>query len=84
MHKRTLKASTRTGKVERAKIRSAIRALHVMPKRGEGWVVSKIGDGRVTQRFSSKQDAIEFAKSIVKSPKTNLIIHDRDGTIQTA
>ena len=84
MHKRTLKTSTKTGKVELAKIRSAIRALHVVPKRGEGWVVSKIGDGRITERFSSKQDAMEFAKSVVKSRKTKVIIHDRNGTIQTA
>ena len=84
MHKRTLKTSTKTGKVERAKIRSAILALHVMPRPGEGWVVSKMGDGRITEQFSSKRDAMEFAKSVVKSRKTKVIIHDRDGIIQTA
>ena len=82
MQKRTLKASTKTGTVERAKIRSAIRALHVMPETGEGWVVKKMGFGRLIEHFASKQDALEFARSIGKRQKTNLIIHERDGRIK--
>jgi len=81
MQKRTLKASTKTGKVERAKIRSTIRALHVMSETGEGWAVRKMGYGRLTEHFASKQDALKFARNIGKRQKTNLIIHERDGRI---
>lgn len=80
--KRTLKAPTETGKVSRGEIRAAVRAVHVMPKPGEGWEVRKSGEGRLTHQFPSKRDALEFARSVGKQRKAELIIHGRDGRIQ--
>ena len=82
MQKRTLKTSKKSGKVQPATIRSAIRAVHVIPESGQVWIVKKFGYGRLTQYFTSKQDALEFARSMGKRQKTGLIIHERSGRIK--
>jgi hypothetical protein len=79
--KRKVKSATQTGKIERAKIRHAVRALHVVPKSG-GWVVTASGAGQPTQEFSRKEDAVQFGESVARRKKTGLIIHGRDGKVQ--
>ena len=79
--KRTLKDPTKTGKISRGEIRAAIEAVHVVPKPGEGWEVRKSGDGRFTERFARRKDAVEFARSVGNQRKSELIIHGRDGKI---
>jgi hypothetical protein len=87
LKKRTLKAATKTGKIDRAQIRTVIRAFHVVPKSG-GWVVTTSGARRATQQFPRKQDAVQFAEeelkkiSFAKRQKTSLIVHGRDGRIE--
>ena len=83
MTKRTLKTPTKSGTVRRTEIRSAIKAVHIMPKAGEGWVVRKIGYGRISQQFERKKDAVEFAHRCQKQGRARLIIHGRDGRIQS-
>lgn len=79
--KRTLKAPTKTGKIQRSRIRTVIKALHVLPK-SDGWVVTTSGAERLTQQFPSKQDALAFGESVAKRKKTSLIVHRRDGRIE--
>jgi hypothetical protein len=79
--KRTVKAPTKTGKIQRSQIRSVIKALHVMPK-PDGWVVTTSGAEHLTQQFPRKQDAVEFGESVAKRNKTSLIVHRRDGRIE--
>lgn len=79
--KRTLKAPTETGKIPPGEIRVAVRAVHVLPKSG-GWVVRKSGEGRLTQQFPSERAALEFARSVGKRQRAQLIIHGRDGRIK--
>jgi len=83
MNKRTLKTPRKSGTVRRADIRSVIKAVHIMPKPGEGWVVRKIGDGRVSQQFASKKAAVEFAQRCQKLGRSRLIIHGRNGRIES-
>ncbi|MGH7832709.1 MAG: DUF2188 domain-containing protein [Candidatus Binatia bacterium] len=79
--KRTLKAPTKTGKIQRSRIRTVIKALHVMPK-SDGWMVTTSGPRRLTQQFPDKQEAVEFGESVAKRQKTSLIVHGRDGRIE--
>jgi Uncharacterized protein conserved in bacteria (DUF2188) len=79
--KRTLKAPTKTGKIQRSRIRTVIKALHVMPK-SNGWVVTTSGAEPLTQQFPRKQDALEFGESVAKQKRTSLIVHRRDGRIE--
>jgi hypothetical protein len=81
--KRTLKAPTKTGKIQRSRIRHVIKALHVVPK-SDGWVVTTSSAEPLTQQFPTKQDALEFGESVAKKKKTSLIVHRRDGRIEQA
>jgi hypothetical protein len=79
--KRTLKAPSKTGKIQRSQIRSAIKALHVVPK-SDGWVVTTSGAEQLAQEFPKKQDAVEFGESVAKRNKSSLFVHRRDGKIE--
>lgn len=83
MTKRTLKASKKTGIIKRADIRSAIEAVHIMPKAGQGWIVRTIGGERISQKFERKKDAINFAHQCRKQKTRRLIVHGPDGRIQS-
>ena len=79
--KRKVKAATQTGKIDLARIRHVVKALHVVPKSG-AWVVTASGASQPTQQFSRKEDAVQFGESVAKRKRTSLIIHGRDGKIQ--
>jgi hypothetical protein len=79
--KRKVKAATQTGQIERSKIRHAVKALHFVPKSG-GWIVTASGAAQPPQRFSRKEDAVQFGESVARRKRTGLIIHGRDGKIQ--
>ena len=80
--KRTLKAPTKTGRIPRRDIRAVVKAVHIIPREGEGWEVRKSGDGRLTQQFPNKRAALEFAQSVGKQKNVELILHGRNGQIQ--
>ena len=58
------------------------RNQHVVPHDG-GWAVKGAGSQRATEIFEKKVDAVDRGREIAKNQQTELIIHGRDGVIQT-
>ncbi|KAF2956262.1 DUF2188 domain-containing protein [Marinitoga sp. 38H-ov] len=54
---------------------------HVVPHNG-GWAVRGEGNKKVTKKFDTQKDAIDFGKEIAKNQKSELIIHRKDGKIR--
>lgn len=67
----------------KANLRTAARTssgrLHVIPTKN-GWAIKIEGSARYHRLYSSQNEAINKAKSIVK--KSPIIIHKKDGTIE--
>lgn len=58
------------------------RNQHVVPH-SAGWAVRGAGASRATETFDRKSDAINRAREIAQHQHTELVIHGRDGQIQT-
>lgn len=56
---------------------------HVVP-RDQGWAVRGEGNTRDTSHHGTQRDAIEAARDIAQSQKTEVVIHGRDGRIRDA
>lgn len=82
MVKRTLKDSTKTGKISRGEIKAVIAAVHVVPRSDNGWEVRKSGNGRLIQLFTEEKEALEFAREVSRRGGSELIVHGRDGKIK--
>jgi len=54
---------------------------HVVPDPDGGWNVLKGGSDRASKHFEIQQAAIEWARKVSRTQKTELVIHRRDGTI---
>lgn len=57
-------------------------AYHVVPGPRHGWSVKKSGAERATRHFTNQQDAVSWARKIVKDQHGELIVHRRDGTVK--
>lgn len=57
---------------------------HVVSNHQGGWDVRKGGASRVTKHFEHKQQAVDLARQISRNQGAELIIHGRDGKIQSA
>ena len=58
------------------------KSHHVVPAPQGGWIVKKGGATRAsTNSFERKQDAIDRARKISSNQGTELVIHNKDGTI---
>lgn len=58
------------------------RNQHVVP-RDDGWAIQGAGAKRDTGHFDRKQDAVDRAREITQNQGTELVIHGRDGQIQS-
>ena len=58
------------------------RNQHVVP-REDGWAVQGAGAKRATELFDRKADAVDRARDISRNHGTELLIHGRDGLIQS-
>lgn len=58
------------------------RNQHVVP-RDDGWAIRGVGAKRDTGHFDRKQDAVHRAREITQNQGTELVIHGRDGQIQS-
>lgn len=55
-------------------------AHHVVPD-GDAWAVKKAGDDTVIARFDLKEKAVHYGRQVSRREKTELVIHNQDGTI---
>lgn len=74
----SLKRSTRSASA-RAERR---KDVHVVPS-GGGWTVRKQGAVRATKHFPTQKEAVTWARHSAKSDSTDLVVHNRDGTIRS-
>lgn len=58
------------------------RNQHVVPS-GKNWAVKGAGASRATEIASTKSQAVDRAREISRAQGTELIIHGRDGKIQS-
>jgi len=58
------------------------RNQHVVP-REDGWAVQGAGAKRATELFDRKTDAVDRARAISQNQRTELLIHGRNGQIQS-
>lgn len=57
------------------------KGQHVVPN-GDGWSVRKAGASRASGTFKTQGEAIEKARDIAQTQRTELYIHGRDGRIR--
>ena len=57
------------------------RSQHVAP-REKGWTVRKTGADRVTRKFDTQREAIEFARDLARKQRTKLYIFGKNGLIR--
>lgn len=88
--KRQILGPVQEGKLskEQAKkiVQDVIQRLsqHVVPAEQGGWNVKRGGDVKTTKHFDNKKDAIYYARKVSANQNTRLIIHGRDGKIQSS
>ena len=61
---------------------SGKRNQHVVPQ-GQGWAVKGAGAVKATELFTTKAPAVERGREIARNQGTELVIHGRDGVIQS-
>ncbi len=60
------------------------KTYHVTPKAGKGWAVTSEGAKRAVTIHDTKQEAVDRSKQLAKKqPLGQVVIHGRDGRIQT-
>lgn len=58
------------------------RNQHVVPHE-DGWAIRAAGASRATATYGRKSDAVDRAREIAQNQRTELVIHGRDGQIQS-
>lgn len=51
--------------------------------REKGWAVRGEGNEKDTKHFSTQKEAIEYARTIAKNQKSELIVQGKDGEIRS-
>ena len=51
-------------------------------RNGSGWGVRGEGNGKLTKSFQTQNEAIDFARPIARSQRSELRIQSRDGTFR--
>ncbi len=55
---------------------------HIVPHE-DGWAIKPAGGSKATKVTDTKQEAIDIGRGIAKNQGTELIIHGKDGKIQS-
>ena len=80
-NKHSLKILERDGRIPRSAIAAAVNAIHVLPVADDGWTVHVIGNASQAPQFSSQEDALAYARSLVRPKPAQIVVHDRNGRI---
>jgi hypothetical protein len=80
--KRTVKSSGKSGKIPLSVITAAVQAVHVVPEADDGWVVRTFDTSQIARPFSSKKDAVAYARTMARSRISEIVIHDRNGRVR--
>jgi len=56
---------------------------HVVPSVSGGWNVKRPGTSRASRHFDTQADAVSWAREVARQAGSELVIHRRDGTIDT-
>lgn len=56
---------------------------HVVTNPNGGWSVKTEGSSRSIRNFSTQKDAIEYGRDLSRNSSSELVIHRKDGTIQS-
>ena len=67
----------------RGKIQMAGNSHHVVTNSNGGWSVKRDGSERAIKNFGSRDSAIDFGKKVSRNACSELVIHRKDGTIQS-
>jgi len=54
---------------------------HVVPNSNKGWCVKTENAKKASRCFTTKKEAIDYAREVSRKQKTELIIHNKDGKI---
>lgn len=57
------------------------KSTHVVPNPKGGWDIKKSGGERSSGHFNTKKEAIDRARQISQNQDSELVIHNKDGTI---
>jgi len=71
------------GKIRTKDTVTVASAYHVFNNPEGGWSVKKSGSEKAIKVFDTREEAIEFAKEKSKQERNDLVIHSKDGRIQS-
>lgn len=54
---------------------------HVVPSPAGGWDVKASNDNNALRHFSTKEDAVDYARGVSRDNRTELVIHNEEGRI---
>jgi len=78
---RPLKDYPSSDSFDRTDVLPVIKAVHVIPSSAKSWLVRKSGKNEASRYFRKKTSAMDFAKDLSNSTGSNLIIHNKNGSI---
>lgn len=58
------------------------RSYHVVVNSGGGWSVKRAGSEKADRVFPVQEEAINFARSVLKREGGELVVHSRNGRIR--
>lgn len=59
------------------------RSNHVVANFNGGWSVRREGSDRAQRVFNTQKEAIEYARNLSKKERNDLIVHSKNGRIQS-
>jgi hypothetical protein len=71
------------GKIRSKDSVTVASAYHVFKNPESGWSVKKSGSEKAVKVFVKRKEAIEFAKEKSRQERNDLVIHSKDGRIQS-
>lgn len=58
------------------------KVYHVLSKKDTGWKVVKEDQNKAIRQFTTKREAVDYARKLSKKNESELVVHRKDGSIQ--